>query len=124
MNSDEVKVVVDEINDFIKQEQWFDFSVKQYIDNELTLVGGLSLTYPDIQIKFNDIFLISLPMEWKTDTDGFVLTILEGEDERIVNEKYQVEYLYYIFKFTPESFPDNFGCLIAAKEVSYKIIKP
>lgn len=124
MTLDEAKIVVGEICNFIKQEKWFDFMVKQYVDNELTLQGGLSLTYPDIEIKFKDVFFTSLPMDWKTDTNAVILSILTGEDERIASEKFQVEYLHYIFKFTPEDYPDNFGCLIAAKQISYEILRP
>lgn len=124
MTLDEANIVVGEICDFIKQEKWFDFMVKQYVDNELTLHGGLSLTYPDIEIKFKDVFFTSLPMEWKTDTSAVIISILMGEEERITSEKFQVEYLHYIFKFIPEDYPDNFSCLIAAKQISYEILRP
>jgi len=124
MTLDEANIVVREICDFIQQESWFDFTVKQYIDNELTIQGGLSLTYPDIEIKFKDVFFTSLPMEWKSETSVVVLSVLEGEDERVISEKFQVEYLHYIFKFTPEDYPNNFGCLIAAKLISYEILRP
>ncbi len=120
----EANTVIREICDFIMQEKWFDFMVKQYVDNELTIQGGISLSYPDIEIKFKDVFFTSLPMEWKTDTRIIVLTILEGEEERTICEKFQVEYFHYIFKFSPEDYPDNFGCLIAAKQISYEILRP
>ncbi|MDQ0271329.1 hypothetical protein [Cytobacillus purgationiresistens] len=123
MDIEEVKLVVQEINDFIKSGLWFDFEIKQYLDGELSLHGGLSLSYPDIEIKFKDIFFVSLPMMWKTDTKETILNILEGEAEREISEKFQVEYLHYIFKFTPEDYPSNFGCIIAAKEISYNILK-
>lgn len=123
MNIEEVKLVVQEINEFIKCGLWFDFEIKQYIDGELTIYGGLSLSYPDIEIKFRDIFFVSFPMMWKTDTTETILNVLEGEDEKEISEKFQVEYLHYIFKFTPEDYPSNFGCLIAAKELSYNILK-
>ncbi|MBP1177657.1 hypothetical protein JOE49_004909 [Paenibacillus sp. PvR133] len=124
MNLDELNRTIQEINNFIKNQDWFDFEVKQYVGNELVVQGGLSLTYPDIEIIFRDIFLTSLPMEWKTDTSGTVLTILEGDEEKKINEEFQVEYLHHIFKFTPEDYPSNFGCIIAAKHVSYNILKP
>ncbi|MBW7473868.1 hypothetical protein K0T92_03815 [Paenibacillus oenotherae] len=123
MNIEEVKLVVQEINDFISSGLWFDFEIKKYFDGELSLYGGLSLSHPDIEIKFKDIFFISLPMIWKTDTKETILNVLEGEDEKETSEKFQVEYLHYIFKFTPEDYPSDFGCLIAAKEISYNFLK-
>lgn len=123
MGKEKVTLVVKEINDFIKSGLWFDFEIKQYLNSELSLHGGLSLNYPDIEIKFKDVFFVSLPMMWKTDTKETTLKILEGEEEIKFSEMFQVEYLHYIFKFTPEDYPRNFGCLIAAKEVSYKILK-
>lgn len=124
MEFGEVKQVVQEINDFIKNSMWFDFEIKQYIDDELCIYGGLSLSYPDIEIKFKEVFFTSLPMMWKTDTKETILNILEGEAEKEISEKFQVEYLHYIFKFNPEDYPSNFGCLKAAKKITYKILKP
>ncbi|MCM3290012.1 hypothetical protein M3661_07715 [Paenibacillus sp. MER 180] len=122
MDLAEVGRVVREINDYIKRGLWFDFEIKQYQDGEISLYGGLSLSYPDVEIKFKEVFFVSLPMMWKTDTKDTILTVLEGEAEREISEKFQVEYLHYIFKFTPEDYPSNFGCLIAAKEISYSIL--
>ncbi|WP_042473857.1 hypothetical protein [Bacillus ndiopicus] len=124
MDLGEVKLVVQEINDFIKNNMWFDFEIKQYTDYELCIHSGVSLSYPDIEIKFKGVFFISLPMIWKTDTTETILNILEGEAEKEISEKFQVEYFHYIFKFNPEDYPSNFGCLIAAKEISYTILKP
>jgi hypothetical protein len=123
MNKEEVKLKVEKVNEFIKNGLWFDFEIKQYTNDELTLYGGLSLSYPDIEIKFKNIFFLSLPMMWKTDTQKTILSVLEGHDEKKICEMFQVEYLHYIFKFTPEDYPPKFGCLIAAKEISYKILK-
>lgn len=35
----EVKVIVDGINEYIKERQWFGFSIKQYLNNELIILG-------------------------------------------------------------------------------------
>ncbi len=124
MDIKSVKLVVDAINSLIQKELWYDFNVKQYLDGQLVIEGGLSLNYPDIEILFEGIFFTSLPFEWKTDTNKTVLEIVEGKQEKLINEKYKVEFQHFIFKFTPEDYPNEFGCLIAAKEISYKIIKP
>jgi hypothetical protein len=117
-------LVIDEINTLIQKELWYDFSVKQYLDNQLVVEGGLSLSYPDIEILFQGIFFTSFPFYWKTDAKQKVLTLVQGEEERLISEKFKVEYHHFIFKFTPEDYPNEFGCLIVAKAISYKIIKP
>lgn len=124
MDISSVKLVINEINTLIQKEQWYDFSVKQYLDNELVIEGGLSLSYPDIEIVFHGIFFTSLPFDWKTDTKQSVLTLVEGDEERSINQRYKVEYHHYIFKFSLEDYPIDFGCYIAAKGISYKINKP
>jgi hypothetical protein len=42
MDISSVKLVINEINTLIQKELWYDFSVKQYLDNELVIEGGLS----------------------------------------------------------------------------------
>ena len=124
MNASEIKVVVGKINSFIQQGLWLDFEVCQYSKNKLTLIGGIDLIYShDIEIYFEDVFFVSLPMEWKTDTKRNVFQLLEGEDAKTVNIRFKVEQGYHIFKFTPEDYPDDFGCLIGAKSISYTALK-
>lgn len=124
MNISDVKSIVVKINNFIQQDLWLDFEVNQYSKNILKLNGGIDLLYsPDIEICFEDVFFISLPMEWKSDTKKTVFQLLEHESAKTVNIKYKVEQGYYIFKFTPEDYPNNFECLIGAKSISYTIIK-
>jgi hypothetical protein len=124
MDISSVKLVINEINTLIQKELWYDFSVKQYLDNELVVEGGLSLSYPDIEIVFQGIFFTSLLFDWKTNTKQRVLTLVEGDEERLINQRFQVDYHHYIFKFSPEDYPIDFGCYIAAKEISYRINKP
>ncbi|UQZ87561.1 hypothetical protein SK3146_06863 [Paenibacillus konkukensis] len=57
MEESEVKLVVGEINKFIQKELWFDFSAQQYINDKLTITGGLSRSYPPvIEIYFDEVF--------------------------------------------------------------------
>lgn len=46
MEESEVKLVIEEINNFIQNELWFDFSVQQYTNDKLIITGGLSRSYP------------------------------------------------------------------------------
>ncbi|MGB3259914.1 hypothetical protein [Paenisporosarcina sp.] len=123
MEIEKVKVVVKEIDTIIRKELWYEFIVDQYTaTNKLILNGGFSTSYPDIEIIFEDIFFISLPIMWKSDTKKVVLTLLEGEEFRKMNIKFGVEIGYHIFKFTPNYYSSNFGCLIGAKKISFRML--
>ncbi|TCS94870.1 hypothetical protein [Hazenella coriacea] len=127
LDLEKTRFVVEEINNYLKGELWFDFCVGKYVADELTVYGGLSFSYPDIEIKFKGVFLISLPMLWKTATEtienGTVLTLIDDETAGKINRKFQVEVGYHLFKFTPEDYPSDFGCFISAQEISFNILK-
>jgi hypothetical protein len=124
MEKNDVKKVVDEINNYIQKGLWLDFEVSQYSKNKLMITGSIDPSNPhDIEINFEDVFFVSLPLEWKTDTTKTVLHILEGEDAKALNLRFQVEQGYQIFKFSPEDYPDDFGCIIGAKAISYLVLR-
>ena len=122
MNTLEAKKIVSEINDHIRKQLWMDFEVVQYSKNKLIIFGSIdpSSSIHNIEIWFEDVFFISLPLEWKTDTSNGVLELLEGENAYLINRQFQVEQGYHIFKFTPEDYPNTFGCLLGAKKIAYK----
>ena len=125
MSIEDIKKTVDEINKYIQKELWFDFDVFNYVRNKLTITGSIDFSVKyDIEIVFEDIAFVSLPFEWQTDTSQTVLSIIENSDEaKAINIKFQVEQGHTLFKFIPEGFPENFGCILGAKSISYKIIK-
>jgi len=117
----DIRRILDEINSFLMQELWMDFEVIQYTGNELVIMGSIDISNPhDIEIIFRDVFFISMPMEWKTDTSKTVLEVVEGQPAIDLNKKFQVEQGYHIFKFIPEDYDKDFGCFIAAKGINYK----
>ncbi|WCT56196.1 hypothetical protein PQ456_01315 [Paenibacillus kyungheensis] len=119
MKKNDVLLLVKDINSKLKNNLWFDFEVVKYEKNEVIIGGGKSLSYPhEIEIQFTDVFFISLPMEWQTDTSKDVLVILEGEEAYNINTQFQVEQGHYIFKFIPEGYSEEFGCLIGAKNIT------
>lgn len=123
MNNNEKEKIVKEINDYIQNGLWLDFEVNHYSKNKLIVYGGLDLIFShDIEVHFEDVFFVSLPMEWKTDTKKTVFQILDGEEVKILNIKFRVEQGYNVFKFKAEDYPDDFGCLIGAKKISYVIL--
>lgn len=124
MNISEIRKVVDELNTYIMKSLWMDFEMRQYSRNRLSVYGGTDLLYShEIEIIFEDIFFVSLPIEWKTDTKSTALRILDGEEARTINIMYMVEQGFTLFSFKPEDYPKDFGCIIGAKNVSYKVIK-
>lgn len=120
MNRNEIQKVVEDINHYVQAQLWLDFEISQYQSGKLNVIGSIDpSSAPDIEICFEDIFFISLPMEWKTDTSASVLVLLERDEAFSINKKFQVEQGYHLFKFIPEYYPDEFGCLIAAKKISF-----
>ncbi len=119
------KRIVACINKFLMKELWFDFEVMQYTGNELIVMGSLDISSThEIEVIFRDIFFVSLPMNWRTDTSAIVLEIVTGKKASVLNRRFQVEQGYSIFRFNAEYYPDDFGCLVAAKEIDYRINKP
>ncbi|CAN7343564.1 hypothetical protein LJR153_001994 [Paenibacillus sp. LjRoot153] len=122
MEESEVKLVVEEVNNFIQKELWFDFSLQQYTNDKLIITGGLSRSYPPmIEIYFDEVFFILLHTDWNTDTSKTILTLLEGEEAKSINLMFRVEIGNHLFRFTPEDCQNDFGCLVVARKISYKI---
>ncbi|BCN29443.1 hypothetical protein [Anaeromicropila herbilytica] len=98
--------------------------LRYYSNSDMKIIGGEDLFYThEIEIIFRDVFFVSLPMEWKTNTKKTVFELLEGENAKKINILYKVEQGYYILKFAPEDYQKEFGCLIAAKTIEYTLIK-
>ena len=124
MIEDGISLIIDKINNHIRKEQWFDFEIIKYGQNELFVGGGKSLSYPyELEIHFKDVCFVSVPVEWRTDTSNNVLFILEGEEAYKVNRKFQVEQGYHVFKFVPEEYPEDFGCLIGARSLEVEFLE-
>lgn len=115
--------IVKKINNLIMSQLWFDFEVIEYTLSKLKVIGSIDpSSSPDIEIIFHDVFCVSLPMEWQTDTQKEVFKIAENEEAIKLNKRYKVEQGYTPFLFTPEDYPKDFYCFIAAKSVNYKIL--
>jgi hypothetical protein len=120
MNLDEATQVVFEINAVLKTKPWFDFEVMEYVGYNLVVMGGIDTSAPhSLEIKFKDVFFVSLPMCWGTDTSIAPLTIVTREAALEINEKFRVEQGNHIFSFRPEDYPFGFGCLIGSKGISF-----
>lgn len=126
METNDIREKAIEIDTAIRKNPWMDFEVIKYDNQELIVAGNLSPSYPNrpgqIEIIFNDVFFISLPISWKTDTSAQVFSIVDGDDAISINKFFRVEQGYQIFKFKPEYHEEDFGCLIGAKKIAYRIL--
>lgn len=123
MGPTELQSTVAEINTFLQTKPWLDFEIIAYDQQKLTVIGSIDpSSRHNIEIYFDDVFFVSSPVEWKTDTTKIVLCIIEGEQAVKLNIKFRVEIGYFIFQFVSEDYPEDFGCLIAARNISYLIL--
>ncbi|NVB40967.1 hypothetical protein G6O69_24215 [Pseudenhygromyxa sp. WMMC2535] len=125
MNEEQARRVVGDINAYLQQKLWFDFEVMEYQGDTLTIMGSLDISAPhDVEIRFKGVFFVSLPLEWKTDTATPPLRLMAGEEAVGLNQRFKVEQGHHIFRFTPEYYPEDFGCLVCAQAVSFEVMTP
>jgi hypothetical protein len=125
MDESQVVRVVDRINQHVCQQPWCDFEVKEYRGTKLVVTGSLDLSAAHIfEVWFEGVFFVSMPMEWKTDTSRPTLALMVGEGAASVNRRFRVERGHHIFRFTPEDYPEDFGCLVGAREIGFVAIDP
>lgn len=121
----EVRTKVAEVNGFLAGCSWMDFEVLRYESGTLVVMGSLDISDPhDIEVHFHEVAFVSLPIEWKTDTTKPVLSVFEGDKAVTVNLTFQVEQGHHLFRFAPEDYPDQFGCLVGAKGISWVAVRP
>lgn len=120
----ELQSTVNKINDFLQKSLWFDFEIMSYSGNDLKIMASIDISDEhNIEIFFYDVFFISLPMEWKTDTSEPPMSVVTGEESYPLIKQFQLEEGYTIFKFTPEYLPEDSGCYIAARSIDFAIMK-
>lgn len=121
MTEQEVKIVIDEINEYLKKQLWMDFEVIEYSKYILRIIGSLDISImPNIEIIMKDIFFASTVFNWETDTSQQVLALVEGSEARKLNMKFCVEQGYHLIKFKTENYPNTFECLFGVKEILFK----
>jgi len=121
VNALDAKAAVIGIDAEIRNFSWLDFEVLEFVGRQLTLIGSIdSSVKHDLEVIFKDINFVSMPFEWKTDTSTKVLELVEGEEAIAINQRFQVEQGYHIFRFHPEDFITPDGCLIAAKSIDWR----
>ncbi|TGK61518.1 hypothetical protein EHQ27_05930 [Leptospira wolffii] len=123
MDYSEAENLVKNINTEIRKFPWMDFEVNQYSNSVLEVKGGIDLlAKPNIVISFLDVFSVSMPFSWQTETKKDVFLLLEGLEEREMNLHFKVEQGNYWFKFIPERYQEGFGCYIVARNVEFRLL--
>ena len=115
----EIRNIVSEIDDEIRQHEWFDFHILSFDGFKLIIAGGIDLIYyHKLEIIFEGVFFVSGFFQgWRSDTKQ--RTFLLPDNEKEINEKYEIEQGYQLFLFKTEDYKNN--VLIAAQNVSYNV---
>ena len=85
---------MDKINREIKRYDWLYYDWC-FVGPDLYLSGSLSETYhPIIEIKFTDVFMVSLRTSFHTEPDLLHSDFIREEIDRELNTKYEIEIGY------------------------------
>ncbi|WP_417129420.1 hypothetical protein [Ruthenibacterium lactatiformans] len=123
MEKKEIESVLKEVNDYLSEQLWMDFEIIQYSKNSLKVIGSIDISdVPTMELIFEDVYFISAPFNWKTDTSKTVISLLHGEEAKRINLKFRVEQGYHIIKIQAEDYPKNFGCLFGVKHIFFRIL--
>ncbi len=114
-----IKQLVNEIDQIIRKNQWFDFHVIKYDGYRLIIGGSIDLTYyHKLEIIFEDVFFASTFFnEWHTDTNKPVLEIPNDKLNKELNLRFEIEQGYQVFIIHTEDYKNNI--YIAAKTLIY-----
>lgn len=124
MEKCEIKSVLKEVNNFLTGQLWMDFEIIEFSKNVLKIIGSIDISAsPTMELIFEDVYFVSSPFNWKTDTSKTVISLLDGEEAKGINLKFQVEQGYHVIKIWPEDYPENFGCIFGVKNVFFKVLK-
>ncbi|MFP4598149.1 MAG: hypothetical protein ACLFVJ_07855 [Persicimonas sp.] len=104
-----MKKVLARINQFVGQQLWLDMDILSYEGSRLVVIGSVSRSYPhELEITFDGVFFVSLPVAWTTGPEVRTIALAEGEEARALNEKFRVERGHCIFKFeATRDYPDK-----------------
>lgn len=117
-----MKHTILEINKYIKNHEWCDFSIINF-DFNLEIGGSTSFSdNPDIKIIFEDVFFVECLSEWKTDTSikEDIISLANIEENNIYNFNYDILEDYLLFKIIAED--KKKPLFISAKNIKFEII--
>ena len=83
MIEQEIKIVINEINEYLNKQLWMDFEVIEYSNCVLKIIGSLDISaMPNVEIILKDVFFVSTVFNWETDTSQQALFLVEGSERR------------------------------------------
>ena len=111
--------MVKQIDNHIRQNDWFDFHLWSYDGRRLVISGSTDLTYyHKLEIIFTDVFYASTFFEgWHSETDKSVIEIPNSDLNKELNIKFEIEQGYQIFIIRTENYKKDI--YIAAKEIQF-----
>ena len=111
---------VSTLNTIIQKQGWFDFQMWNYDGWNLVVGGGHNLTYShSLEITFSGTFFVSgFFQSWMSDTDTPVVIFLQGEKEKEIQRRYEVEKYHLLFQMRTEDYKNDI--FIAARSLSYE----
>lgn len=115
------QTAVELINKVVKNMPCCDFEVVEYNRNNLLIGGGYSLSYAhSLLIEFEDVFFMTLNSSWSINTDNDFILLAHPNECLKINQRYQIEQGYTLFKIVPENLDIASSFYISAKNVVLK----
>lgn len=113
-----IKEKIAKINAYIRQNEWFDFSLQYLSSSEAIILGGKDLQYyHELEVIFSDVFYVSLCMDWKSAPSRDVLHLVEGQDAYEFNVRFNVLEGNSVFEFVIEDNEEDY--YVVAKGLDY-----
>lgn len=113
--------IIEAINQIAKKQLWLDFEIMQYVGKCITLMASIDTSDKhDLEIDFNEVFLIKGPVSWTMDSEKPAVEIVKGDEMIQINRQYQIEQGFTLFKLNIED--SNSCCYFSAKSISYRIL--
>ena len=117
-----MKKEIDEINSIMKQYLWMDFELATCSTGEAVLHGYIDEAGEDkIRITFSGVDTIVCKTCFTFDGERDFLEVLDGEDARNINLKYDVLQGNKIFRLINTNVEGDM--YIIAKEVAYETVE-
>lgn len=115
-----VEETVKSINAFVKKQLWMDFEFASYNWYDLIIGGTIDTSESDylIEIRFTDVYYVSLNNGWQSDTSKDVLKILTDSEVNILRSSAAINPDCFVFQFISDDLITPL--VIAAKEIFFE----
>lgn len=119
LKTDKFKPTVKEIDNYIRQNDWFDFHLWRYDGRKLIIAGSIDLSYyHKLEIIFTDVFFAStFFQDWHSNTKNPVIELPNKELNKELNLKFEIEQGFQIFILRTENYRNDI--FIAAKNIEF-----